>query len=302
LPIVREYGFIDELMSGYLVAPKLHFARGDVTAAFRALDDANSVALELGIERFATNVLGERIRLLLRTGRVEQALELGRARGIPADMREVSPLLSSTSRDEVLAATWTRLAMSQGDVPDALVVTQRWKQFCSHRGATRHLIRWNLLHAQLLLIRGDLRAAQRSLREALVAAADSRTMRVFLDEGAMIHELLTESYGKGLMTKHPANLFAYDLLSTFESRSRARLADGADDYLDREAGLDGKMSGREIEILTFVASGLRNREIGDRLGLTEGSVKWYMQRIYDKVGTRRRSVAVERARQFGLLD
>ena len=43
------------------------------------------------------------------------------------------------------------------------------------------------------------------------------------------------------------------------------------------------------------------REIGDRLGLTEGTVKWYMQQIYDKLGVRRRPQAVIRARQFGIL-
>jgi DNA-binding CsgD family transcriptional regulator len=32
-----------------------------------------------------------------------------------------------------------------------------------------------------------------------------------------------------------------------------------------------------------------NREIGSALGMTEGTVKWYLQRIYDKLGIRRRS-------------
>ena len=46
---------------------------------------------------------------------------------------------------------------------------------------------------------------------------------------------------------------------------------------------------------------MRNSEVAQRLGITEGSVKWYMQQIYDKVGTRRRMQAVERARQLGLI-
>ena len=46
---------------------------------------------------------------------------------------------------------------------------------------------------------------------------------------------------------------------------------------------------------------MRNSEIGKRLGLKEGSVKWYMRQVYDKIGTRRRWQAVERARQFGLI-
>lgn len=302
LPMVREYGFADEIMAGYLLAPRLHLAKGDVAGAFRALDDARSVSLELGLDRLAVGVLAARIRLLLRTGHVERALELGRIAGAYSDARAVGPQIDSTTRDEMLAVVWTRLAISQGDVGEALGLAQRWKQFCAHRGAVRHLIGWNLLGAQLLLINGDFRAAQRSLREALVLAAEGGQRRLFLDEGVMIHELLAESYGRGPLTKHPADIFAYDLLSALESRPKAHVSEDVELRHDGDGGIDGKMTGRELEILNFVASGLRNREIGDRLGLTEGSVKWYMQRIYDKVGTRRRSVAVERARQFGLLN
>ena len=66
-------------------------------------------------------------------------------------------------------------------------------------------------------------------------------------------------------------------------------------------GLYGRLNAKELEILTLVGCSMRNREIGDRLGLTEGTVKWYMQQIYDKMGVRRRPQAVERARQFGMI-
>jgi LuxR family maltose regulon positive regulatory protein len=70
---------------------------------------------------------------------------------------------------------------------------------------------------------------------------------------------------------------------------------------DEECGLGSKLANREMDILGMVAGGLRNREIGNRLGLTEGTVKWYMQQIYDKLGVRRRPQAVMRARQLGLM-
>jgi LuxR family maltose regulon positive regulatory protein len=56
-----------------------------------------------------------------------------------------------------------------------------------------------------------------------------------------------------------------------------------------------------VEILTLVGEGLSNAEIGHRLSLVEGSVKWHLQRIYDKIGTRRRLVAVDRARRMGVF-
>ncbi len=46
---------------------------------------------------------------------------------------------------------------------------------------------------------------------------------------------------------------------------------------------------REREITEAVAMGLRNREIGERLGMTEGSVKVYLNRIFDKLGVENRT-------------
>jgi LuxR family maltose regulon positive regulatory protein len=44
-----------------------------------------------------------------------------------------------------------------------------------------------------------------------------------------------------------------------------------------------------------------NRQIGEQLGLTEGTVKWYLQQVYDKVGIRNRKQVVARARKLGLI-
>lgn len=302
LPVAREFGFSDELMAGYLLLPRLRFAQGDVSAAFAALETARSLGLEIGLDRIVVHANVEKIRLLLQTGHAERAVEVARLAEFTKDARQLSPQVNSTTTDEVIAKTWVRLAMHQGDLAEALQLIQRWKQFCFHRNATRHLISWNLLQAQVLMMTGDGRAAMRCLREALVAAADGQNCRIFLDEGQRVHDLLAEAYGSGPMTKQPADMLAYELLNLFENRSRSRQLESVDSDLEEDVGIDGKMTGREIEILTCVASGLRNKEIGDRLGLTEGSVKWYMQRIYDKVGTRRRSLAVERARQFGFLQ
>ena len=63
----------------------------------------------------------------------------------------------------------------------------------------------------------------------------------------------------------------------------------------------GSLTPREVEILTLVGEGLSNAEIDHRLSLVEGSVKWHLQRIYDKIGTRRRLVAVDRARRMGVF-
>src|SRR3990172_2775655 len=55
----------------------------------------------------------------------------------------------------------------------------------------------------------------------------------------------------------------------------------------REAGareVAGLLTPREIEIVRMVASGLRNKEIGARLSVSEGTVKVHLHHIYEKLG------------------
>ena len=59
---------------------------------------------------------------------------------------------------------------------------------------------------------------------------------------------------------------------------------------------------REIQILSLAGTGMLNRQIGDKLGLTEGTVKWYLQQVFDKVGIRDRVRAAEKVRRLGLMQ
>ena len=58
---------------------------------------------------------------------------------------------------------------------------------------------------------------------------------------------------------------------------------------------------REMEILGLVARGLSNREIGETLFVSENTVKTHCSRAFDKLGARRRTEAVQRGKELGLL-
>jgi DNA-binding NarL/FixJ family response regulator len=61
------------------------------------------------------------------------------------------------------------------------------------------------------------------------------------------------------------------------------------------------LSERELEILALIARGASNREIGDRLFITEGTVKNHVTHILAKLGVRDRTQAALKARELGLL-
>jgi ATP/maltotriose-dependent transcriptional regulator MalT len=58
---------------------------------------------------------------------------------------------------------------------------------------------------------------------------------------------------------------------------------------------------REHEILGLIAEGLSNREIGERLFVSENTVKTHSSRLFDKLGVNRRVQAVQRGRELGLV-
>jgi len=58
---------------------------------------------------------------------------------------------------------------------------------------------------------------------------------------------------------------------------------------------------RELEILELIAEGLSTREIADRAHVSENTVKTHSGRVFDKLGVRRRTQAVQRGRELRLI-
>ncbi|MCL6698259.1 response regulator transcription factor [Sphingomonas sp. NSE70-1] len=59
-----------------------------------------------------------------------------------------------------------------------------------------------------------------------------------------------------------------------------------------------QLAPRERQLIAFVRKGLRNREIGEQLGVTEGTVKAYLHAIYEKLGVTNRTELAIRADEF----
>ena len=62
-----------------------------------------------------------------------------------------------------------------------------------------------------------------------------------------------------------------------------------------------RLTEREVEVLRLIAAGLSNREIGDAIGVAEGTVKNHTSSILSKLGVRDRTRAVLKALERGDL-
>jgi NarL family two-component system response regulator LiaR len=62
-----------------------------------------------------------------------------------------------------------------------------------------------------------------------------------------------------------------------------------------------RITRRELEVLELMAQGMSNREIAERLFVSENTVKTHSSRVFDKLGAKRRTQAVQMGKEFGLI-
>jgi DNA-binding CsgD family transcriptional regulator len=80
-----------------------------------------------------------------------------------------------------------------------------------------------------------------------------------------------------------------------------RVPEGGPFVLDARRVKELGLTPREHEILGLIAEGLSNREIGERLFVSENTVKTHSSRVFDKLGVNRRVQAVQKGKELGLI-
>ena len=80
-----------------------------------------------------------------------------------------------------------------------------------------------------------------------------------------------------------------------------RVREGGPFLLNADKRKELGITPREHEILGLIAEGLSNREIGERLFVSENTVKTHSSRLFEKLGVNRRVQAVQRGKDLGLI-
>lgn len=87
-----------------------------------------------------------------------------------------------------------------------------------------------------------------------------------------------------------------------QADSTARQARGGEPFAVNEAQLKHLgITKRELEILELIAQGMSNREIAEKLFVSENTVKTHSSRLFDKLSAKRRTQAVQIAKENGLI-
>jgi LuxR family maltose regulon positive regulatory protein len=140
---------------------------------------------------------------------------------------------------------------------------------------------------------GNIPPALASLKRALTLAEPEGYVRIFVDEGMPMAHLLSEAAIQRIMPNYVGKLLAvFDVEK--QKRENSSSSSPSQPLLE-------PLSPREPEVLRLIAQGLSNREIGERLFLALDTVKGHNRKIFGKLDVKRRTEAVVRARELGLL-
>ena len=287
---LEHFGFISLILAGRISQARLLIAGGEAEKGLAMLEHTPVSAGEL-FDRVNRALAVERIDWLLRLGRDQAAKHACHAIGMSLS-RPPEPETCAGTGEEAYAAAWVRLARSHNRIDEALHVARKWQRYTEGVGAIKSNVRWNVLIAGLLTLAGDKTQSMRALRRAVSMGAPGQYRQSFLSEIDLLRDQLGTLLRGDL--EEPEAEFLRSILPDAEQDARPPAAQ------DMPVKLVGAFTSRENAILRLVARGMTNREIGNALGMTEGTVKWYLHRIYDKLGIRRRSQIAMLVAQWNL--
>jgi LuxR family maltose regulon positive regulatory protein len=162
-------------------------------------------------------------------------------------------------------------------------------------GLQLYVTRLLILESLVLHEQGEADAALGSLKHALELAAPENYLRSFLDLGGPAEALLRRGLESQSLSETAAG-YVRQLLSRFRPATPVKPS------LARAELPIEPLTQREMEVLQLIADGLSNREIGERLFLALSTVKGHTRIIFDKLQVQRRTEAVARGRELGLLS
>ncbi|HEU0296017.1 MAG TPA: LuxR C-terminal-related transcriptional regulator [Anaerolineales bacterium] len=289
-------GFPQNRYRWHVAMARIREVQGDLHGALDLLDEAE----RLYMSDFSPNVrpiTALKARIWIAQGRLGEALDWAREQGFSAE-DEVSYLREF----EHITLARILLAQSQSDWTDSSIHTaigllERLLKAAEEGGRTGNAI--EILVLQALLAHqalGDIPSALAPLERALTLAEPERYVRIFLDEGTDMAQLLREAALRGIMPSYTGKL-----LAAFESEQQLDIGEVSLPPSPASSPLMEPLSQRELEILRLFKTELSGPEIARELVVALSTVRTHTKSIYSKLNVNNRRAAVKRAIELGLI-
>jgi len=291
-------------LQGHIGLALVKQAQGDAAGADQAIQTARRLATRLDATEM-DDILVEAYQARLWTmqgiddpGRLVRVLAWleKRALGRETALRELKQEAGNVFLPLVRALEYiplARLYIAQGQLDDALALLEPLLQKVETAGWMWFGIEILTLQAVAYQHRGDTTQALAALERALTLAKPEGLVRIFLDSGPPMRELLQQAAARGVAVDHVGKLLAAFFAGEEESLPESSFT--------LATALAEPLSQRELEVLRLIAAGLSNREIAEELVVAISTVKTHIRNIYGKLDVSSRTQALVKARELKLI-
>jgi LuxR family maltose regulon positive regulatory protein len=234
-------------------------------------------------------------------GRLGEALGWAREQGLSVE-NELSYLreFDHITLARVLLACY-QSDRADGSIAGVVGLLERLLKAAEEGGRKGSVIEILVLQAIAYHAQGDLPAALLPLQRALALAEPEGYVRIFLDEGPGMMQLLREASAREIMPDYTDKLLAAFEAEQKRSADESPLPDWQSQSSLALQPLIEPLSQRELEVLRLFKTELSGPEIAHELVISVSTVRTHTKRIYSKLNVNNRQAAVKRATELDLI-
>jgi LuxR family maltose regulon positive regulatory protein len=287
IELLRQGGISYGLIHTFCAKARLERAMANTEGAAQALQTAEQALGTHSLWHMILHLASCQVRLWLCLGDVEMAARW--AKGDPDTIKREMPETLPFYLCEVqqISLAWVDLARQETE--QALATLEGLDEQAQAAGRLAQVIEICLLKALALQALGESAAALVPFERCLTLAKPEGYVRLFLEAGEPVVALLQQAASHSI---HPE--YVSKLLSAFGEKISSAPPP------PHTSAIIEPLTKREIQVLQLICEGCSNQQISERLVVTMNTVKKHTSNIYAKLGVKRRTQAVARARELGL--
>jgi ATP/maltotriose-dependent transcriptional regulator MalT/class 3 adenylate cyclase len=286
--MTEDGGDLASLGWSYLCLVRILFSRGDLSLAEDTIQRCNNINAKFDMPPWITNLIaGWQVRIWLKQNNFEAISQWVEERELKTNWEfKISNEMNYFLLIDYIVLA--RFQFAQGKLDDTSVLLQRLHELAKKKGRNEKLIEILILQSLVFRTDNNLTQSMTSLERALKLAEPEGFIRIFIEEGKPIAELLEKILAS---KKDIPRAYVKKLLSAFSLQRQVKT----------ESGYVEQISERELEVLRLIAGGLSNKQIMDELFISLSTVKTHIMNIYNKLNVHSRTEAIIKAKDLNLL-
>ncbi|MCY4361046.1 MAG: LuxR C-terminal-related transcriptional regulator [Gammaproteobacteria bacterium] len=306
LSILNSLAAPDHVIGHVPVRTRLLYANEGSRRALDYLLDTKILAEERNWYRLEACVLHESIRLYIDLGSVDQARVI-----FEQGVKKLVPDISGTTHRASQSREWMKIAearilLAEGNAREAVSIIARLLSKFKADRRTFRVMELLVLLARCYVESGHIDRAGETLTDALILDEEHSIQQLFRDEGQSVLQALANLVQSDEDSSFP-DIVSEQLTKILRP---VKITGTPDDNLiihtentrnNKYQLIVESLTKRELATMKKVAEGYSNKEISDALYISINTVKSHIYSSFNKLGVTRRTQAVRRLKELGIL-